>query len=327
MSYRLSAQESLSQGVQRIAYEQIDASIHELTEKIKGDRGKAIHQARKHFKKLRALVRLVRDDLGKDIYHQENACFRDAGRELAAVRDAQVRLETLDDLREHYQDSLDAGAFHGLRQTMANDYAAVRQEVLDDDDAIASVVTQLQLARDRIEQWPIGDKWSAIADSLQRVYQRGYADFRQAGDQPTPKHLHEWRKRVKYLWYHFRLLARLWPDLFKPLRKQTKQLADYLGDDHDLAMLTAFLREQPERFNGAEDLGVAMALIQHRQLELQTKATFLGARLYAEDPKAFMKRMKVYWQIWQRQRQQPAIPMPQPSEFIHDLPAVLSFDR
>ncbi|MGF1497551.1 MAG: CHAD domain-containing protein [Elainellaceae cyanobacterium] len=327
MSYRLSAQESLPQGVRRIAYEQIDAAIHQLTVSIKGNRGKAIHQARKHFKKLRALVRLVRDDLGKDVYKRENSCFRDAGRELAAVRDAQVRLETLDALQERYQDSLEEGAFQGLRQILSEDYAAVRQAVFSDDEAIASVLAALYGARDRVEHWPMRDEWAALAGGLHRVYQRGYEDFREACDCPTPERLHEWRKRVKYLWYHYRLLACLWPSLLKTLKKQTKQLADYLGDDHDLAVLMAFLQEQPEQFATVEHVGMAIALIQHRQLELQNQATFLGSRLYAETPKSFMKRMEGYWQTWQQETAQPAIPLPQPTELIHDLPAVLSFDR
>ena len=57
-----------------------------------------MHEARKDMKKLRALLRLARGELGEEIFGRENACFRDAARELAGTRDADVMLETLDAL-------------------------------------------------------------------------------------------------------------------------------------------------------------------------------------------------------------------------------------
>ena len=57
-----------------------------------------MHEARKDMKKLRALLRLARGELGEDTFRRENACFRDAGRELAGVRDADVMLDTLTSL-------------------------------------------------------------------------------------------------------------------------------------------------------------------------------------------------------------------------------------
>jgi CHAD domain-containing protein len=67
----------------------------------------AVHEVRKCFKKARAALRLARDDLGEDVYRQENACFRDAARPLTEVRDAEVMLETWDDLLRRSPDLLD----------------------------------------------------------------------------------------------------------------------------------------------------------------------------------------------------------------------------
>jgi CHAD domain-containing protein len=50
----------------------------------------SVHSARKHLKRARAVLRLLRTNLGSDIYHAENACLRDAAQPLANVRDAQV---------------------------------------------------------------------------------------------------------------------------------------------------------------------------------------------------------------------------------------------
>jgi CHAD domain-containing protein len=74
--YRLRAQEDAADGVRRIARGQTDLAVEHLDESS-GD-GAAIHEARKAFKRLRALVRLSRDALGDEVYRRENAAFRAA---------------------------------------------------------------------------------------------------------------------------------------------------------------------------------------------------------------------------------------------------------
>ena len=69
-----------------------------------------MHEARKDMKKLRALLRLVRGELGDRVYAFENTCFRDTARELSGVRDADVMLATLGDLEERYGELPGAGS-------------------------------------------------------------------------------------------------------------------------------------------------------------------------------------------------------------------------
>src|ERR1700688_3180320 len=57
-----------------------------------------IHDLRKRLTHCRALLRMLRKSLGKDAYHRENACLRDAARPLMAVRDAVVLVQALDGL-------------------------------------------------------------------------------------------------------------------------------------------------------------------------------------------------------------------------------------
>ena len=60
MSYRLEPQEPLGAGIKRIAREQIDQALEQLTANPE-NRDEAVHDARKRFKKIRAALRLVRD--------------------------------------------------------------------------------------------------------------------------------------------------------------------------------------------------------------------------------------------------------------------------
>ncbi|MGF1514835.1 MAG: CHAD domain-containing protein [Elainellaceae cyanobacterium] len=303
----------MPQAIKRIAHEQIESSIDILSEETPERRDEVVHQARKHFKKLRALVRLIRGEIGNKTYRRENGCFQDASHQLETLRDSQVRLETLDALLSHYSDSIgaeaDGFAFEGVRDVLLDDYTSVHHQ--SSSDITVKVLPALKKANRRVNDWQIDDSWNALGNGLYSIYARGRRALEAVAENPSPKNLHDWRKRVKDLWYHLRLLAPLWPDLFRAWRSEANGLAELLGDDHDLVMLRDYLMEDPTRFEDEEDqLGVLLSLIRRRQLELQTEAISLGQRLYAESPKAFAKRVKRYWIAWRAEHEQAAAAEP-----------------
>ena len=96
-AFRLRAGESLRTAVRRIACAEIDAVIAALEGPIRDD---TVHEVRKATKRLRALLRLVRDHLGPRRYARENRTFRDSARALSPARDAEVLVATVDRLAE-----------------------------------------------------------------------------------------------------------------------------------------------------------------------------------------------------------------------------------
>src|SRR5262245_30963224 len=117
MSFRLNPHEAVCDGIKRVVFEQMDIILH-AAQATSGNQDDAIHDARTSLKKIRALLRLVRDDINGDAFSQENICFRDAGRHLSAVRDAAVIPETFDKLVDHFSAQLTAEAFTELRKVL-----------------------------------------------------------------------------------------------------------------------------------------------------------------------------------------------------------------
>jgi len=62
--------------------------------------------------------------------------------------------------------------------------------------------------------------------------------------------------------------------------KELDRLAELLGDDHDLGLLRHELTHDSTPM--AVDLDAVVNLIDHRRMELQTEATHIGERVYAE---------------------------------------------
>jgi CHAD domain-containing protein len=281
-AYRLKSGEPLPEGIARIARGRIDHALDELRGKTESTPEEAVHEARKDLKKLRALLRLVRGELGESTFAREGVCFRDAGRELAAARDSDVMLATLKGL------DIPAGLEWELRK-------AIQAHLARNGDggrhaAAAGVVAMLREARGRVAGWPLErSSFGALGDGLERTYRRGRRDFKAVRASPSVEGLHEWRKRVKELWYHHTLLRTLWPPVMKAVGDEAHELADRLGDDHDLAMLAGWVSEHADA--DAEFFDA----VERRRAELQAEALDLGARLYAERPKAFTRRLRRLW--------------------------------
>ena len=198
--YRLKAGEPLPAGIALIAHGRIDHAIAELSGQTDSTPEEAVHEARKDLKKLRALLRMTRGEVGDGRFRRENACFRDAGRELAGVRDSDVMLETLGalDLPPEMELELRRKIQAGRRALGGGDERAT---------AASGVVSMLREARGRVDDWPLKhDSFDALGDGLERTYRRGRLNFRAARADPTVEALHEWRKRVKELWYQHTLL-------------------------------------------------------------------------------------------------------------------------
>lgn len=293
MTYRLDLTASMAASVREVARSELSKAERDLTgEEL--DRAEAVHEARKRFKKLRGLLRLARPALGTS-YTIENKIFRDCGRRLADTRDADAMVECIEALRERYDDDLD-GQGKALQRAIED----WRNDVLPAEDDlerhVAEVVATLDKAEDRLRSWSLPpDDRHPLLDGLEKTYRRGRKAMGKAYDDPSGERFHDWRKRVKYHWYHLRLLRDVWPDPIKARIGETKTLSDLLGDDHDLTVLRDLVNEGQIGFSKPGLQATLLGLIERRQAELRGEARPLGARLFAEKPKHLAKRIERYW--------------------------------
>lgn len=298
MSYRLEADEKPTAGMRRIALERAERAAEWLREaRTVEDPADCIHAARKDLKKLRALVRLLRRELGDDLYRAENERYRDAGRLLSPSRDAEVKVEALEDLRERFPGRLAAADTSAwldqLRQERKLAVAAARE---GDTDSIGAALEAVEEGRTWIEAWPLeSDSWKLVGPGIDRAYRRGRREMKRAAEDPSGANMHQWRKRAKDLWYHLRILRNARPKALRASLDLADELAAALGDHHDLTALRddLLLRDLPLAQRPA-----LVAAIAERQQELGSAAFDLGKRLYARKPKAFRRKMRGGWKKW-----------------------------
>ncbi len=294
-SYRLLDEEGVGEGARRIAAGRAEKAIERLRGIDAGEveAGEAIHGARKDLKKLRTLLRLLRRELPKDVYAAEYRRYRKAGRLLSPLRDAEVKLETLEILAASAPD-LPTSAVESWRRILERDREAAGDTV-SDRAAEAEAARLVEAGRAGIDDWDVRDSWKAIGPGLDRAYRRGRRQMRAARDGGGEEAWHEWRKRAKDLWYAYLLLAGAWPGALEATAEEAHRLSEMLGDHHDLALLRGDLHERRLGSEGTRQLEEA---IEERQGQLARQALDLGGRLYAERPKDFARRLRRYWEAW-----------------------------
>jgi CHAD domain-containing protein len=300
MGYGFDRNEPVPDAVRRITDEQVEAAVAGLERVQDHDLEATVHDCRKRAKKLRGLLRLVRPALGS-AYGPANKSFRDAGRELSAIRDAHAALATFDALVAASLDRLPEGGLGALRVGLAA--AADRASNARDRRVRVEVAADLfRAGRRQVGAARLDARgWAAVGPGIERTYRAGRGALAAAhldrGSDPTA--MHEWRKRTKDAWYHVRLLSDAAPSILEPLEARFHDLSDALGDAHDLAVICERLSAAPNRFGGRTPVRGACALAEERRGQLERRAARLGVRLYAEKPRAYNDRMGAYWRLWQ----------------------------
>ena len=296
MPYEIERGESLEAGVRRTAREEADGALESLTELHDADPAEAIHDARKRFKKIRAVLRLVRMRLGPDAYGTANVAWRDAGRVLAGAREATAAVETVDGLVDADAAELDDGGLQGLRERLVERRDARLAGAVATGGPVDEVVERVAEARARIASWPLEGLHIDVAlEGTRKVYRRGRERMADAYEAMTGEAFHEWRKRVKYLWYHLRLLGPAWPEVIESLAEVQHDLSDVLGDGNDLTDLLELLAEEPRLVGDGAARGAVEGVARRRRAWLWERARPLGARLYASEPDDFVERLRSYW--------------------------------
>ncbi|MDN5881005.1 MAG: CHAD domain-containing protein [Nitrosospira sp.] len=282
------------------AYRLLRTAVSEALQQLQAPQpisDEAIHDARKALKKARAALRLLQDGMSKTTYQEENSGLRDAGRFLSPLRDAKSLIDAFDSLHDRYIHKLQGVELAPLQKILRENLTKARRH-LHLPGKSTELKNSIRLLKNCItsakkKDFPSID--SATIDSgLRRIYRKGCKAQADAKSAQTTEALHEWRKQVKYLLnavdgLHTSKKDNAGGDVAKIL-KRADQLADYLGDDHELAMLAQETARGTYASVDADVIKALHALIDRRRAKLQQRAFRSGKKLYDRKPKKFTKQ-------------------------------------
>ncbi len=157
----------------------------------------------------------------------------------------------------------------------------------------AKIAAALDRAEVRIEQWPLDavtfeDVAEGLADAYRRARHLIPDDWRAA----SAEDLHALRQRVVVHRYQMEIVEPLWPRLGRSWVKEAQRLRNRLGKYQDRAVLARCAAPHQPLARWRSPLSSVITQRQARHVETAQR---IAARLFAERPKAFRRRLEAMW--------------------------------
>jgi CHAD domain-containing protein len=272
---------------------EFETAIDELGRRQGVDRAEAVHEARKCVKKTRAVLGLLKQNLGDD-YGVLAGRLRRMAHQLSSLRDADAGPEMMNALRDHYPRIVTRSMSRAVQQGLLARKRATMARV-DPDRLLPRVAREIKRSGTRVQRRIRRvTQASAIRAGMRRGYRRARKAMARVRTHPEDASFHTWRRRVKDHWYHMRLLEGL--AAYAQVRiRQLKQLETWLGDDHSLVVLRATILEAPARFGDEHMTAVVLGCMAKYQTTLRRRALTSGGQLFASTPSAFRTQIDRWW--------------------------------
>ncbi len=236
-------------------------------------------------------------------------------------------MEVFDGLIEKYKGELQKGAFLPIRRGLEKSKRETEQALnirkvgrARADHARGAWQAREELAAE--ERWLSGRRAGPGKSLSARAALDGTAQ-----NDPAPRIIMNWRKRVKDHWYHMRLLESLWTDVMQAHEGSLKNLETWLGDDHNLVVLWSKLEDKAGQYGEEKEVQLFLALGDQYQRELRENSMSLGQRVYEPKPRQLTRDWSKLWDAWQQQPDSMKEGRTQRDRRLRSNPAVLGLRR
>jgi CHAD domain-containing protein len=284
MAYRLRREKSPASELSRVVTQEFQKALEEIGGQSAG-RTEAIHEARKHVKKIRAVLRLLQTKLGED-YRIHNRRLRAVAHQLSSLRDADATAETMKAVRAHFPRLITAPILAAVCSGLSSRKRGTVAR-LDPDRLLLRVERELRrAAKSMPRQIRHQGRYAVVRAGAARGYRRARKAMAAVCASPEDSRFHTWRRRVKDHWYHMRLLEDLGAQAQARARR-LKQLETWLGDDHNLVLLRAAILSAPARFGDERTTALVLGCIAKYNTALRRRALKSGERTFASPPGVF----------------------------------------
>ncbi|MBB4186111.1 CHAD domain-containing protein [Sinorhizobium terangae] len=297
MSYAFNPGRPFTEDFRAVGVEQIERAVAVLEHQPQGVH-EAIHDARKNFKRLRSLYRLVACDAPL-FQRQENARIRAMGRNLSTVRDAAALVENINYLRGQTNSDEQAAALDRIYTILAERRDRIAETEADIEGKIAATIANCKEALAALAQVSFDDGKRKSVARLKKGWKRTLkraSRARAACEADTDAALfHELRKRTQDYRLQLALMRAAWPSALEAKRAEAKALVDVLGHLNDLATLTSLVNEEPGLAGSSQNQAHLISAVITREEALRAEARQRAAAVFQDKPKNESRTIALLW--------------------------------
>ena len=285
VKFSLAAGEPTVAGLRRILVEQVGLGSWHLERTPLSD--SHVHEVRKSTKRVRAVLRMLSDDIDSRDYTRLNMEVRDLARELSQIRSAVVQVGLLESLVAN-----DCELSTATREFNAELVASADDQRRGLEDAmVQGLLLRFAAVRSHIGDIEFPDEGETSLDGIRKTYRRGRRSMTHAYEAPTVESFHIWRKQVKYLRHQMEVLEWGGALAVAALVSDLEEIGEALGMDHDLADLEqAADRAAPSMLSRSSRRHLH-EVISARRASVELRLRPIAAKVYEVKPGTFAQRV------------------------------------
>ncbi|NWF89856.1 MAG: CHAD domain-containing protein [Ignavibacteriaceae bacterium] len=251
-----------------------------------------IHNSRKRVKTIRAILKLIKDELSGKKYKEFNLTFRNLNRRSANIRRAYVMLEIIEKERKIKSDAVSLRLLDKIKNNVEELMISTQPKI-----NVNQVLVQYSDLFYSFEKYfnSISFKkkdFLLLKNGFAEIYSNAKYHIKEANKSKDVVIYHELRKNVKDLSSMLEIIQKAWPDVIKSYNKQLKILADFIGEMHDLFEFNLLL----DNANIPENMTKSKKLLQDELTErihtLIIAVQELTNKIFAEKTECFISRFE-----------------------------------
>jgi CHAD domain-containing protein len=252
-----------------------------------------IHDSRKRVKNIRALLKLIQDELTENKFKEFNNSLRNLNRNSAAVRRSYVMLKIIENELKSNTNIPNVRLLEYLK-SIIEERMVISQPKISTNQLLTQYSDYFHFLAKYLGNVSLNKmEFTLIRTGLERIYDTA----KNCSQISRKKHdvilYHELRKNIKDLSYVLEIIQIGWPSIIKSYNKQLKILAEIIGEMHDLHEFKAMLS------NSKVPIGMKKAAIEvHNEIQQRINSLIIVSdeitvKIFAEKTKCFVSRLEI----------------------------------
>jgi predicted nucleic acid-binding protein len=247
--------------------------------------------AKHSIKKVEALARLL-DQVGCAPPRKDVERLRAARRTLSRLRDADAIIGTFDRLRARFAHRIPEHTSAMILRRLTRQKSRMTRRAQTGAGCLTRAGKTLRKVRRSVKRWVVPSiDLSELPQVLRRSFRASRKAMKRAQTRGGAPDFHDWRKRVKNLWYQLRLAERVVSGLSTQI-EEFGELETALGEEHNLVVLGTKLTRDRGLRKLRSQINRLTAMSTALQEELRRAALVLGAHLNTVSPKEFANDLR-----------------------------------
>jgi CHAD domain-containing protein len=255
-----------------------------------------VHETRRTTRRIRAVLQMIRDEIGYSNYYRENIFYRDLARRISPLRDHYVLQRTIAGFHHEFPEEFPESEVMAIGDSLNHLLEDDIRHFTDRWGGFDRIREELDKAAGRVDHYcRLRNGFVSVRKGVCRVYKRGYKYPRILQESFSKEQFHEYRKSTKYLLYQMELIRPAYPKMITAYAGTINKHAEMIGNTRDYERLERYiLAGMGSRHLDANRRRMVKG-IQNRREELMQKIYSGANRIYAEKPSGFVKRLGTYW--------------------------------